>query len=317
MGVGRLQRHFGLTIDNLAAVELRDRRRTTSFAPARRRSRIFGLRGAGWNFGIATAFEFRLQPFKPDLHRGVLTFAATRARELWDIFREYAQRAGCGVDHLRFDRAGPDSGYADDMVGKPIAYFAWNHSGAIEDVERDTAALRRGPTPLTTTIGSSPYLEVQTAHDLAYQWGSRSFIKSHNANDVRLEALDELVELIGDGARAGDLSITALGGAIARVAEDASAYSGRAAAFDMSADANWSDPADDETVMDWCRQQMAVVEPDRTIGAYPNGNSDSGPEETRRFYGDAKLTRLSALKRIWDPDNVLHVNLNVAPAQSG
>ena len=66
------------------------------------------------------------------------------------------------------------------MVGKPIVYLAWNHSGASDQVERDTAGLRVGPTPVTTTIGSSPYLNVQTAHDLAFQWGGRSFIKSQN-----------------------------------------------------------------------------------------------------------------------------------------
>jgi FAD/FMN-containing dehydrogenase len=278
---------------------------------------FWGLRGAGWNFGIATAFEFRLQPFGPDLHRGVLTFAATEVRELWGIFREYARTAPDAVSAIfGFDRAAPDAGHADDMVGKPIAYFAWNHSGAAEDVERDSAALRRGPTPLTTTIGSSPYLEVQTAHDLAYQWGSRSYIKSHNADDVRPEALEELVELIATAPGEGTFSVTLLGGAIARVPEDATAYAGRAAAFDLSADANWSDAAEDETAIDWCRRAMAVVEPDRTIGAYPNGNSDAGPEETRRLYGDAKLTRLAALKETWDPDNVFHVNPNVTPAKA-
>ena len=293
-GIGRLQRHFGLTIDNVAAVELVTADgRLVRASETEEPDLFWGLRGAGWNFGIATAFEFRLQPFGPDLHRGVLTFAATQVRELWGIFREYALTAPNAVSAIfGLDRAAPDAGYADDMVGKPIAYFAWNHSGAIEDVERDTAALRRGPAPLTTTIGSSPYLEVQTAHDLAYQWGSRSFIKSHNADDVRPEALEELVELIAAAPGEGTFSVTALGGAIARVAEDATAYAGRAAAFDLSADANWSDPADDEAIIGWCRRAMAVVEQDRTLGAYPNGNSDAGPEETRRFYGDAKLARL-------------------------
>ena len=78
-GVGRLQRRFGLTIDNLTAVDLvtadgRLVRATETDEP----ELFWGLRGAGWNFGIATAFEFRLQPFGPDLHRGVLTFPAAR-----------------------------------------------------------------------------------------------------------------------------------------------------------------------------------------------------------------------------------------------
>lgn len=314
-GVGRLQRHFGLTIDNLAAVELvtadgRLVRATETDEP----ELFWGLRGAGWNFGIATAFEFRLHPFGPDLHRGVLAFPASQIHEVWNVYRDYAQRAPDTVSFIfGIDRAGPGAGYPDDLVGKPIVYLAWNHSGSADDVERDTAGLRVGPTPLTATIGSAPYLDVQVAHDLVFAWGSRSFIKSHNANDVRREALDELAELVATAPGEGTFSVTALGGAIGRVPEDATAFAGRSSAFDLSTDANWTDPALDEAMADWCRRVLGVVEPDRALGAYANGNSDAGPEESRRIYGDAKLARLAALKREWDPDNVFHVNPNVAP----
>ncbi|HEU4920849.1 MAG TPA: FAD-binding oxidoreductase [Candidatus Limnocylindrales bacterium] len=314
-GVGRLQRHFGLTIDNLAAVELvtadgRLVRATETDEP----ELFWGLRGAGWNFGIATAFEFRLHPFGPDLHRGVLAFPASQIHEVWNVYRDHAQRAPDTVSFIfGIDRAGPGAAYPDDLVGKPIVYLAWNHSGSADDVEQDTAGLRVGPTPLTATIGSAPYLDVQVAHDLVFAWGSRSFIKSHNANDVRREALDELVELVATAPGEGTFSVTALGGAIGRVPEDATAFAGRSSAFDLSTDANWTDPALDEAMADWCRRVLGVVEPDRALGAYANGNSDAGPEESRRIYGDAKLARLAALKREWDPDNVFHVNPNVAP----
>ena len=314
-GVGRLQRRFGLTIDNLAAVVIvtadgRLVRATETEEP----ELFWGLRGAGWNFGIATAFEFRLQPFGPDLHRGVLTFPAIHVQELWSRFRDFARHAPDTVSCvLGIDRAGPDAGYPDEMVGRPVAFFGWNHSGAAEDVERDTAGLRTGPPPLTTTIGSQPYLDVQTAHDLAFAWGTRSFIKSHNGNDVRPEALDELVELFADLPGEASFSITAIG----RVAEDATAYAGRDAAFDLSADSSWTEPSLDDANFEWCRRAMQIVEPDKTLGAYANGNSDMGSEETRRIYGDAKVARLGTLKRAWDPDNVFHVNPNVAPASVG
>ncbi|HET9520196.1 MAG TPA: FAD-binding oxidoreductase [Candidatus Limnocylindrales bacterium] len=316
-GVGRLQRHFGLTIDNLAAVEIatadgRLVRATETDEP----ELFWGLRGAGWNFGIATAFEFRLQPFGPDLHRGVLAFPATQIQDVWTVFRDYAQRAPDAVSLIfGIDRAGPDAGYPDDLVGRPIVFLAWNHSGSADDVERDTAGLRVGPAAVATTIASVPYLDVQTAHDLAFAWGSRSFIKSQNGNDVRPEALDELVELVATAPGEGTFSVTALGGAIGRVPEDATAFAGRASAFDLSTDANWSDAGLDEAMADWCRRALAVVEPDRALGAYANGNSDAGPEESRRIYGDAKLARLADLKRAWDPDNVFHVNPNVAPTK--
>ena len=193
-------------------------------------------------------------------------------------------------------------------------YVAWNHSGRAEDVERDTAGLRAGLAPVSETTASAAYLEVQTAHDLVLGFGGRSFLKGANADDLRPEALDELVDLVGSAPGEGSFSATAMGGAIARTPEDATAFAGRESAFDLSADSDWSDAADDEANIDWCRRVMAVVEPDRTLGAYANGNSDVGPEETRRIFGDAKLARLGDLKRAWDPDNIFHVNPNVAPA---
>src|SRR6478752_6182587 len=261
-GIGRLQRNFGLTIDNLAAIEVvtadgRLVRATETEEP----ELFWGLRGAGWNYGIATAFEFRLQPFGPDLHRGVLTFRPEEVQEVWDVFRAYASAAPDTVAAIfGIAPAGADEGYPDDAVGGPIAYLAWNHSGAAADADRDTAGLRVGPKPLTEAIGSKPYLKVQTANDLAFAWGTRSFIKGHNANDVRREALDELIEVVAGAPGDSSVSITALGGAISRMPEEATAFAGREAAFDLSADSSWTDAKLDEANIDWCRRAMAVLE---------------------------------------------------------
>ena len=317
-GVGRLQRNFGLTIDNLAAVELvtadgRLVRATETEEP----ELFWGLRGAGWNFGIATAFEFRLHPFGPDLHRGVLTFPATQVQELWSRFREYApQRARHRVVHLR-----PRS----RRSRTPATRTKWSASRSSTSPGTTAAprmtssatrpALRSGPKPLTTTIGSQPYLEVQTAHDLAFAWGSRSFIKSHNANDVRPEALDELVELHRDRAGRSDL----LGHGPRR--RDRPRRRGRDRVRRPRGGLRPQRRLDrGPTLRSTTRTSSGaagrcqIVEPDRTLGAYANGNSDVGPEATRRIYGDAKVARLAALKRTWDPDNMFHVNPNVAPA---
>ena len=314
-GIGRLQRNFGLTIDNLTAVELvtadgRVVRTSESVEP----ELFWGMRGAGWNFGIATAFEFALQPFGPLLHRGVRIYPAAQAHEAWTTFRDYAIDAPDTMSLIfSIGRAEPAADYPDSVAGKPIALIAFNHSGSADAVERDTAGLRRGPEPVAVTASSQPYLEVQTAHDLVLGWGHRTYIKGLYANDVRPEALDEIVELVATGPGDASFSITAQGGAISRVAEDATAFSGRVARFDLSADSTWDDPADDDLNRGWVRRAMAIVEPDAIAGRYANENSDVGPEETRLIYGDAKVARLAALKRAWDPDNVFRRNHNVAP----
>ncbi len=102
-GVGRLQRGFGLTLDNLAAVELVTADGQVVRASEAEQPELFwGMRGAGWNFGIVTGFDFRLQPFGGTLHRGILMYPAAQAGDVWATFRSYALRApDTGVAHLR------------------------------------------------------------------------------------------------------------------------------------------------------------------------------------------------------------------------
>src|SRR5262249_52592809 len=157
--VGRLQRHFGLTIDNLEAVELVTADGRLVQASATQEPELFwGLRGAGWNFGIATAVEFRLPPFGPNLHRGLLPFPPGQVDEVWETFRGYALEAPDAVAViLNVDKAGEGSGFPEALVGGPVVYVAYNHSGDVADVERDTAGLYRGPRPISVTTGSQPY----------------------------------------------------------------------------------------------------------------------------------------------------------------
>lgn len=317
-GVGRLQRNFGLTIDNLEAVELVTAEGRLVRATADQEPELFwGIRGAGWNFGIATAFEYRLHPFGPDLHRGALVYRGSEIGEVWATFREFALQAPRTVSAIMGVGIGAsDAGHPADVVGRPVVVVAYNHSGSADAVERDTAGLRSGPRPLATTIGSADYLEVQTAHDLVYGWGRRSLIAGLNADDVRPSALEEVVELIGTAPGEGSFSITALGGAIGDVPEDATAFAGRAARFDLSVDATWDDAADDDANRAWVARAMGLFEPDATLGRYANENAEVGPEVTRLIYGHAKVARLAALKRAWDPGNVFHVNHNVRPAEA-
>ena len=314
-GTGRLQRHFGLTIDNLRAVELitadgRIVRASESEEP----DLFWGIRGAGANFGVVTAFEFKLHEFGPLLHRGMRVYPASKVHEVWAMFRDFAAVAPDEVALiLAIGRAEPEADYPESVAGKPIVIVAYNHSGDAATVERDVAPLSSGPEPVSSTAGSQPYLEVQTANDLAMGWGHRSYISGRYADDIRPDALDALIEHAARAPGEGSFSMTALGGAIARVPDDAMAFTGRDARFDVSADIEWNDPALDEAHRDWIRHAMAIVEPDSVTGRYVNAISEEGPEVSRAIYGDAKYERLRALKRVWDPDNVFRLNHNIAP----
>lgn len=314
-GMGRLQRHFGLTIDNLRAVELVTADGRTVRASASEEPELFwGIRGAGANFGVVTLFEFDLHPFGPLLHRGVRIFPASELHAVWSLFRDVAAVAPDELALiLSIGRAEPAADYPASVAGQPIVVVSYNHSGDAGNVERDVAPLGTGPEPVSSTDGSYPYLEVQTANDLAMGWGQRSYIKGGYADDLRPEALDLLVEHAARAPEGSSFAMTAQGGAIGRVPDVAMAFTGRDARFEMSADAEWDDPALDQTGRDWVRRAMAIVEPDAVLGRYVNEIAESGPEESLAIYGDAKVARLAGLKRAWDPDNVFRLNHNIAP----
>lgn len=315
-GMGRLQRHFGLTIDNLRAVELVTADgRTVRASESEEPDLFWAIRGAGANFGVVTAFEFELREFGPLLHRGARIYPASEVHEVWPMVRDFAAVA---PDELALivaiGRAEPEADYPESVAGKPIVIVAYNHSGDAATVDRDVAPLRSGPEPASSSGASQPYLEVQTANDLAMGWGHRSYIMGGYANDFRPEALDALVDHATRAPAGSSFSITVQGGAIGRVPDAAMAFTGRDALFEMSADTEWDDPALDETQRDWVRRAMAIVEPDAVTGRYVNEIPEAGPEESRAIYGDAKLARLTALKQAWDPDNVFRLNHNIAPS---
>jgi FAD/FMN-containing dehydrogenase len=314
-GMGRLERHFGLTIDNLRAVELVTADGRTVRASATEEPDLFwGIRGAGANFGVVTAFEFDLHPFDGTLHRGLQIYPASQVHEAWAKFRDYAAVAPDALALIfGIGKAEPASEYPESVAGQPIAIISYNHSGEAAAVERDVAPLRTGPDPVGGMAGPSAYLDVQAANDEAMGFGHRSYIKGGFMDDLSPATLDALVEHAASAPGEASFSATAQGGAIGRVADDAMAFTGRQARFEMSADAGWDDPAEDAVAREWVRRAMAIVEPDAVTGRYVNEIAEYGPEETRAIYGDAKLPRLIELKRAWDPDNVFHLNHNIAP----
>jgi FAD/FMN-containing dehydrogenase len=316
-GMGRLQRKLGLAIDCLRAVELvtadgRHLRASGDEHP----DLFWGVRGAGPNFGIVTAFEFDLAPVGPTIGRGLLIYPATRAREVAQVFREFGPT---GPDDLfasmLIGRAEADDEMPASMVGEPIAILNLAYSGSEADQARDLAPLLSLGDPIAGQVRRVPYLESQHANDAFLGWGRRAYAKSAFLSDLPDALVDRLVDHVVTAPPGEDMfSIWSFGGAIARVPEDATAFPGRQAPIWIGAEAVWDVADDDADHLRWARAGMEMVEPWRVTGRYVNDLTDQGDEATiRDVYGDAKYDRLVALKRAWDPDNVFRLNANIRP----
>ncbi len=308
-GMGRLQRKHGLTIDNLLGVDVVTADGRQIQASGEEHEDLFwGLRGAGANFGIATAFRFRLHPLEWPVTHGTLVHPIERATELAARFRELVA-------------TGPDELWASFSLGRtpdgrPIAAVTVLHSGRPEDAERDVAELRAFGPPLSDSVEPKPHLGPQTMADDEQRWGHRFSMKSAFLRSLDDDLVALCVDHLERAPAGGDsgFSVWSGGGAIARVPDDATAFTGRSGAFWLAAETLWDDPARDDEFRPWSREALESVQPYAAEGRYVNDVAETGKDVARTIYGPAKHDRLAALKRVWDPDNVFRLNQNIQPA---
>ena len=274
---------------------------------------FWAMRGAGPNFGVVTALEFRLHPFGPNLVRGLGIYRPTDAVEIWNAFRQVVSSAPreLGLSFV-IGRAVPAEEYAAEIAGGPVAIIAFSYIGKEADARGALAALAHGPPAVMETIAPKPYLEIQGLYDEAYGWGQRYYAYGAFADDLRGETIEALVNHAATGPGDPGFTASAQGGAIADLPEAATAFAGRTATFRTIAECAWDDPADDGRAMDWCRMAMTIAEPDSIRRRYVNEVFEDGTD-LATIYGPDKLDRLVAVKRAWDPENVFRTNHNVRP----
>jgi FAD/FMN-containing dehydrogenase len=318
-GVGRLMRRFGLTIDSLLSAEvvLADGRIVRA-SEDERPDLFWGLRGGGGNFGVVTEFEFRAHALGP------LTILATfhpleRAREVLRM-GERMMAAPDAPDELlwtSFLRRGPDFApwMTPELANQPGIMSLIEWSG---DPARGREPLGAIATELAAPAGELavlPYLAIQTITDQLLAPGTlRAYVKAGFAGEITDPLIDVLIER---GAQVGSplsvIEVLAMGGAIRRVPEAATAFPHRGARWLINVPGQWSDPAATDAEVAWVRSTFAALEPHLSGGAYSNFMEDDEADGAAAAYGDT-LARLGRVKAAYDPDNVFALNQNIAPA---
>jgi FAD/FMN-containing dehydrogenase len=314
-GMGRLQRHWGYSIDNMLAVDL-----VTADGERLRVSEdehpdlFWGMRGAGPNFGVVTSFEFRLHRLGTIVTQGMLIFPPERAHQAAAHVREWAPTAPDRVmTSYSFGQAGLVPPDPPGYEGRPMLYMAITHSGSPETADADLRPLRELG-PIVDTIEPRRYLDVQALADEDMAWGKRFYMKGAflaGLSDGYVHAgLDAVAAAPSVGAT---ITLWLQGGAISNVDPDAMAFTGRQAPWWIGVECEWDGSENDEAHIEWGRSTMAAIEPFTAAGHYVNDLVESDEAIVRSIYGDAKYERLRALKRAYDPQNVFRLNQNIRP----
>jgi FAD/FMN-containing dehydrogenase len=304
-GIGHLTAQHGLTCDNLVGAEL-----VTPDGSLVRASEgenaelLWGLRGGGGNFGVATRVEFRLHQLDRVVG-GMIEFRGEGVRDALRRFRDV-------LSHSPRDLS-CEAVIALDESLTPALVLAPCYTGSVED-PKELRQLRSGAGLVSDGIQVQTFLDQQLVFDSPYG-ENRHYWKGHFVRELSDELIDELLgRIVGFGRPPVHVLIESLHGAPKDADGRLSPLAYRRAAFNVSAMAVWMDSDEDEQHISWAREAAAAIEPWSVGGGYANYmQADEPLARVRAAFGDDAFERLRTLKTRFDPTNVLHRNQNIPP----
>ncbi|HEY4211354.1 MAG TPA: FAD-binding oxidoreductase [Steroidobacteraceae bacterium] len=317
-GMGRLMRRHGLACDNLISVEVVTADGKILHASDSENADLFwAVRGGGGNFGVVTAFEYRLYPLKDKILDGDCAYPFSKAKDLMDLTAQMGEKASDDLTvGLQLLNLPPSPG---PQPSGRMAVFGITYLGNPGDRDRLLAPLKKLGTPLDDRIRAKTYLEAQGAAGTAPiavpggGGGTPSYIKTGFLPGVSTQFFDELTRSF-EAAPSSQMMVCLVdqvGGAVSRVKPDATAYWNRQAAYDFMIDSEWMDRSQDQANIQVVRTAWAATEK-FTQGFYVNTEPGADDKRVRGTYG-TNYARLQQLKAKYDPNNLFRLNANIKP----
>jgi FAD/FMN-containing dehydrogenase len=310
-GIGFLVRKNGLTIDDVLGAELVTADGELVEVDEDNHPDLFwALRGGGGNFGVVTRLRFRLHEID-EVYGGLMMLPASA-----ELIKAFIAAAGAAPDELstiaNVMKAPPMPFVPEEMRGKAVVTALMLYAGDSEAGKQATAPFRALATPLADMIRPIHYPEMYEGPEPpapAFFAGTNVLI-----DELPDEAPDAILEhLERSTAPMAATQIRVLGGAMARVPEDATAFGHRSAKLMVNVAAGYEDPEDTPGHKAWTSSLASAIG-DVTGPAYGGFLGDEGEDGARRAYPPATLERLADVKRRYDPDNLFRLNHNVRPS---
>ncbi|WP_415856717.1 FAD-binding oxidoreductase [Sinomonas sp. G460-2] len=314
-GVGWLVRRHGAASDNLRSVDLVTADgELTVVDDESEPELLWALRGGGGNFGVATSLEFELHEVGPEVVAGSVVYPLEQAAEVLESWAAALPSLPDDAMTVATLRTAPqDPPFPEQLWGLPVLSVSMMWLGAREEADAALAPLRSLGRPAVDAVGPKQYTAVQKAQDPYWSPGALNYWKADYLRGLDREAIATLVDAAAQfSSPASDIKLAALGGALARVPEDASAYGHRDAAILLNINTRWDEPAAESTHIEWTRELWGSLHR-LAVGVYVNFLGDEGGGRVVQAYGEDKYRRLVEVKRRWDPQNLFRINQNIPP----
>jgi FAD/FMN-containing dehydrogenase len=311
-GIGYLARKYGLAIDSLLAAEIVTADGEVRTASATENTDLFwAIRGGGGNFGVVTRFCYRLSPIGEQVLGGALFMPGTR-----DVLRSLVPIATSAPEELtvigELMAAPPLPFMPAEHVGKPTLVLLFVYAGDPADGHAAIAPFREVATPYAEVVQPMPYAGIYEFSREAETPGP-STSRSLFMDVLDDESIDAIVEAFAVAPEGAMVQMRAFGGAMGRVAADATAFAHRSAAAQVTIINGFVDPDGAEQATAWNRALFTALAP-KSSGVYVNFLEDEGDDRVRAAYPNGTYERLAAVKRRYDRYNVFRRNQNIRPA---
>ncbi|MCE0766835.1 FAD-binding oxidoreductase [Pseudonocardia kujensis] len=317
-GIGYLTRRFGLTVDNLvsADVVLADGHVVTA-STGSHPDLFWALRGGGGNFGIVTSFTFRCHEIgeRGTVVAGPVLYDLADTAEVLRWYRTV-------VPSLPEELSGwfalltipPAPPFPEELWGRRACGIVWCYTGPHDRADEVLAPVREFGSPLLVGVQPMPFTALQSAFDGLYPAGLQWYWRADFFDEIS-DAGIAVHEKFGPRLPSGHstMHLYPIDGAASRVAEDETAFAYRGGGWAGVIVGVDPDPANAEEITRWTREYWEELHPTSAGGAYVNFLMEEGDDRVRASYR-GNHDRLTRVKRRYDPDNVFHLNQNIAPA---
>jgi len=314
-GIGWLHRKLGLGCDNLISAEMVTADGEIITVSDEANPDLFwAIRGGGGNFGVVSNFKFRLAPLK-DVVAGLVFHPLEDLPKIAAFVRDFNATAPDELGLWLSMRKAPASpALPPEMHGRPVATIAVCYAGADETAEKILKPVRQFGRPLIDLVKARPYPDWQRALDPAWGNGFLNQWVGHYLPELTDAAAQTLLEHVGKvSSPFTDVKLATLGGAMGRVAEDATAFGNRDAKYAFVIQTRWKDPKESTQHLAWTQEFFDAMKAHSTGKVYVNFIADEGEKRVADAYNTAAFKQLQTIKAKYDPGNLFRMNQNIRP----